>query len=64
MANMFYYCGKLSFKLLIFKLIIIYFGQNAPDCTIFIMFFSGQHARTRLAQIVNQHSRANYASGM
>ena len=38
MANICYGCGKLSLKLLIFRLIITHFGTLtiAPDCTILI----------------------------
>ena len=45
MANNFYYCGKLSLKSLIFRLITTYFWntQNVPDCTILIQFFSREH---------------------
>ena len=45
MANKFYYRGKLSLKLLIFRLILTYFlnTQNAPDCTILIKKNPGEH---------------------
>ena len=57
MANNFYYCGKLSLKLLIFKLTITYFWntQNAPDCTIFYFKKSREHALRPPSPNLNPH---------
>ena len=44
---------------------ILWNTQNAPDRTIFINCFSGEHAPGPPSTSVNQHhNRANYASGM
>ena len=62
MANNFYFCGKLSLNLLIFRLIITYLGQiqSALDCTILINKIRGSMSPTPSTNLNPHHYRDIY----